>query len=120
MDYFIKMSASGTNASTDYYYAVPGFTYNGAANNASGSALTSGFIIPKAGTNAYMSNFTADVFSPFEAQTTLWSYLGQSVDHGYGVSGNASHLPATSYNGFSIVFASGTSTGECTVYGYQD
>ena len=119
-DYYIKMSACGTNSSSDYYYAVPGFTYAGAASNSFGNGVTTGFAIPKGGVNATMQTMSADVFFPFEAAVTHWNFLGNTVDHGIGLYGNAAHYIASSYNGFSLVFASGNSTGECVVYGYAD
>jgi hypothetical protein len=119
-DYYIKMSASGTNSSSDYYYADLGYYFTGSGNNANGNGVTTGFAIPKAGVNTTMQTMSADVFFPFEAAATQWNFSGISIDHGYGLQGTAGHNSATSYNGFSLVFASGTSTGECVVYGYQD
>ena len=119
-DYYIKMSASGTNSSSDYYYSSLGWLFSGSANNAQGNGVTTGFAIPKGGVNATMQTVSADVFFPFEAAATEWNWSGISIDHGYGAQGTAGHNSATSYNGFSLVFASGNSTGECVVYGYQD
>jgi hypothetical protein len=119
-DYYIKMSASGTNSSSDYYYSDLGYYFTGSGNNANGNGVTTGFAIPKAGVNATMQTMSADVFFPFEAAATQWNFSGITIDHGYGLQGTAGHNVATSYNGFSLVFASGNSTGECVVYGYSD
>jgi len=118
---FIKMRASGTDASTGYYYSFLESVYSGSApTNVGANNATTGFstILP---TVSYNNGGAFTFFSPFEATQTIMTQASLSVDSGgLATQGSGVHLTGSSFDGFSLVFASGTYTGELVVYGYSN
>jgi hypothetical protein len=60
-----------------------------------------------------------EIGRPFAAASTYLNF--SSVNSGgNSLVGNGQHLPATSYDGFALIWASNTYNGEVVVYGYSD
>ena len=95
--------------------------YSGAApTNTGANNVTTGWptVVP---TTGYTTGGAFTFYSPFEAATSLMTQHSMSVDAGgLATQGGGVLLDTTSYDGFSLVFASGTYTGELVVYGYSN
>jgi len=116
----MRMRASGTDSAVSYFYAVWQLPFaGGAGSNINGNNTTS---YPLAGpADLYNVGVAADILSPFEAtQTTIISGSFSPQVVAAAENGAGMHLGATSFDGFSLIFASGTYTGEVVVYGYED
>ena len=121
---FLKMRVGGVDSSASYfYYLVVGGYAAGSPAGSAGNSLTTGFPLVYPSTT-YPTGAAIDMFDPFVATQTVWFGHTESVDYlsgsGGTTQGGGTHLAATSYDGFSLVFASGTFTGEAVVYGYAD
>ena len=118
---YVKLRASGTDASAGYYYTFLDSVYSGAApTNTGANNVTTGWptVVP---TTGYTTGGAFTFYSPFEAATSLMTQHSMSVDAGgLATQGGGVLLDTTSYDGFSLVFASGTYTGELVVYGYSN
>lgn len=118
---YVKLRASGTDASAGYYYTFLDSVYSGAApTNTGANNVTTGFptVLPSTG---YTTGGAFTFFSPNEATQTLMTQSSMSVDAGgLATQGGGVLLNTTQYDGFSLVFASGTYTGELVVYGYSN
>jgi hypothetical protein len=115
------LRASGTDLSSSYYYAFATSLFSGATPAALGvNNGTDGFasVTP---TTGYTTAGSFTFYSPFEAANTVFSQQSLSIDSGgLNIIGSGVALNTTSYDGFSLVFASGNYTGEVVVYGYSD
>ena len=118
VDIFYKNRLSSTNASTSYYFGSTKALETGAAlaNNA-GSNVTTG--IKVISTNQYNGFLSIGVGTPFAAASTFINFSSANSD-GASLVGNGAHLPATSYDGFALIWASNTYNGEVVVYGYSN
>jgi hypothetical protein len=123
LDYIhLKLRASSTDSSTAYYgwlqrnfsssATQPTQTSN-TVNGTSGFEIAGGFKV---------LNAICDVMNPFTAIQTSFFGLSTHWDAGNTrtIAGTTQgmHDAATSYDGFSIVPASGTMTGTVNIYGY--
>lgn len=121
---YLKLRASGTDSSASYYYSLveSSYTGGGVANIAANNG-TAGVQILYADTT-YTSGAVLNIFNPFDTVNTNYFKQSDSISRGaanYSTSQGAGvHLTTTSYDGFSLVSASGTYTGEVVVYGYSD
>ena len=111
-----RMRASGTDTSTGYRNNL---LYNGPANSAGG-------LYQASATNFYIFNhrngidlsYSLDLFNPFLTKRTLaQSHFTDSLE--MYLSGNKLEN-TTSYDGFSMIPASGTITGTIRVFGYKN
>ena len=115
-----RLRTSGTDSSASYSYygfepnalAATIYTFN------SGSATKGAF--------GYQTSegglFTVDVANPFIARATSYTSAYSVTSAGYATIGGwsaGSHRVSTSYDGLSIIPASGTITGTIKVYGYK-
>jgi hypothetical protein len=118
VDIYYKNRVSSTNSSVDYSWGSTNAPSSGAAlaNNA-GSGVTTGFKVIS--TNQYNGFLAMEVGRPFAAASTYLNF--SSVNSGgSSLVGNGQHLPATSYDGFALIWASNTYNGEVVVYGYSN
>lgn len=121
---YLKFRASGTDSSASYFYSLveSSYTGGGVANIAANNG-TAGVQILYADTT-YTTGAVLNVFNPFDTVNTNYFKQSDSISRGaanYSTSqGTGVHLTTTSYDGFSLVSASGTYTGEVVVYGYSD
>jgi len=121
---YLKFRASGTDSSASYFYSLveSSYTGGGVANIAANNG-TAGVQILYAD-STYTTGAVLNVFNPFDTVNTNYFKQSDSVSRGaanYSTSQGAGvHLTTTSYDGFSLVSASGTYTGEVVVYGYSD
>lgn len=115
----IRMRASGTDASgaSTYGFSLLQSATSGAWLNldfsTTSNSLTCGY---KHAT--LRSSETLDLYAPFLAEQTAIIVAGQ-----YGVIpfvGGGSHNVSSSYDGFSIICATGDVTGSLRVYGYRN
>ena len=108
-----RMRASGTDSATGYN---SGGSYNGSA---SGNIIDTNAIGQYMDTIATSGNGNQQMifFMPFLAISTgfmMQSYRDTLTNVRFG-----RHTPATSYDGFSMITASGTMSGKVRVYGYK-
>jgi hypothetical protein len=121
----MRMRASGTDATTNYSYAIYYGTKAAAAGNAEFAsdntfAETTAFAIGNMdATNGGGSLY--DIENPQLARVTMISgwYNARGTGTLAGAMGGL-HNTATAYDGFSIYPASGTITGTLRVYGYRN
>jgi hypothetical protein len=121
-DFFkIRMRASGTDNTTASSYIAQ--LLKAEATTVSASRTTSSgwdniFLFDSSKTNGLQMTF----FRPFEADSTAFTTGANSScydgGHFYQASGN--HDQNTSYDGFSVIFASTTITGKMRIYGWQE
>jgi len=116
-DLTMRMRVGGVDTSTS--------TYNRQGIDANGATLTSfrttssSFTIGASSTNG-PSTSQVNFFMPFVVdQTTIQVYNFRSVSNGYIFFEAAQQTGATSFDGFSLISASGTITGTYSVYGYS-
>jgi hypothetical protein len=115
----LKLRASGTDSSTNYYWGLALTNHNGTS-------------IPQAGSNVStyrLMNVTANkrgfinlnIEDPFLASDTLFqgSLTGEFSAVIAGGAGGGLHTAATSYDGFTILSGGGTISGSVNVYGYN-
>lgn len=118
---YYRLTASGTEASTNYYQASVAFAMsNGALQNLGGTGATA-FMASRIYTSGAYFSCTGDLFNPFLASYTM--YNGQ----GYGTtSGDDQQLVTsglnfnnTSYDGLKILPTGASISGEISIYGYN-
>ena len=122
---YLKMRASNTDNSTNYYYAMNNLKTNNTANNYYATYGTSGFLIgeidgPSSANNWNFANII--LCNPQLTLLTNFTSTGTSLDTGGSVnghSGGGSHALAASYDAVSLIVSAGTITGDITVYGYN-
>ena len=117
----IRLRASGTDATTDYRWAAlfnhsAGPTASGAANN--GTTGWNDYLLGYDSSGNVTMNST--FFRPFASTPT--TMVSQTVSYplnayAYNYARSGVHTPSNSYDGFSIIPASGTITGNLRVYG---
>jgi hypothetical protein len=118
VDIFYKNRVGGVNSSVNYYWgstAAP--SGGGALANNAGNDVTTGFKVIS--TNQYNGFLTMEIGRPFAAASTYINFSSANSG-GSSLVGNGQHLPATSYDGFALIWASNTYNGEVVVYGYSD
>lgn len=115
-----RLRASGTDATTGYYWGLNTLTFAG-ANNSSALANTDSIRTIAAGLTL-ASGGTIDVIDPQKANATLVMTTGQfasttgEVRFGAGMLNNT-----TAYDGFSLIASSGNLTAlTVLVYGYRE
>jgi hypothetical protein len=117
----VKFRASGTDSSSDYYSW--GIEPNAGSDTifvARGANISNG-IVGYQGANGTKAGM--DVFAPFASTRTFFTTNYSSITAAplniVGFS-NGCHNVASSYDGISIIAASGTITGTIYVYGYAN
>jgi hypothetical protein len=123
---YLKMRASGTDNSTNYYYAMNNLKTNNTANNYYATNGTSGFLIGEIDgpSSANNWNFASIVLcNPQLTLLTNFTSTGTSLDTGGSVnghSGGGTHALAASYDAVSLIVSAGTITGSISIYGYRN
>jgi hypothetical protein len=120
----IKLRSGSTDSSTSYYYGYAGQYESSTVRTEYGSNVSGGWwagTMDFGNTGHYVTaNF--DLYRPFLAVPTTFTYTSTSMNYTGSVSGNAGggqHRVSTSYDGFNIVADTGTITGKVQVYGYN-
>jgi hypothetical protein len=120
---YMKMRASGTDNSTNYYSMLNGIRSDGTSFVATENAVTTGLILTTgdSGTdNIY--GFTGDLLKPFLAiNTKIAGISHSSTTTGVPASLNGAgvHFVATSYTGINLIATAGNMTGSIRIYGYN-
>lgn len=117
----IRLRASGTDATTDYRWSA---IYNHSANATPAGAANNG----TTGWNDYLLGYDSSgnvtmnstFFRPFASTPT--TMVSQTISYplnayAYNYARSGVHTPSNSYDGFSIIPASGTITGNLRVFG---
>lgn len=116
----MRLRASGTdNSSSNYRWHYFYGNYTGAAtvNGLNSAGLTTSFAV------GYLNNpgggaFALDIMGPQATQYT--SFYGRTQNLGTDAGGSTGDMSVTtSYDGFTLLAASGTMTGTVTVFGYK-
>jgi hypothetical protein len=116
----IKMRASGTDASTSYYWV----NYDMYSSNAAISSTAVGQNVTSMLVAGDDTQAMVEIFNPQLAQATGFAVQGIKLEpttpRAESTVGNAKgvHNAATAYDGFSLVPATGNITGTYTLYGY--
>jgi hypothetical protein len=116
----IKMRASGTDASTSYYWV----NYDMYSSNAAISSTAVGQNVTSMLVAGDDTQAMVEIFNPQLAQATGFAVQGVKLEpttpRAESTVGNAkgAHNAATAYDGFSLVPATGNITGTYTLYGY--
>ena len=120
---YIKLRASGSDASTNYSFALTGLTGVNGANNFTGQGGTAGIpIIETDGAGSTNSwNFSRIVFNnPFLTKFTqlLVQSASLSPTSTYeSFTGGGTHTTASSYDSINIIATAGNITGVAYLYG---
>jgi hypothetical protein len=121
---YIKLRASGTDASTNYVWGYPSITIGGSVSSFNGSAQTTGFIVTTmdAGTSGYSHSSEITFNNPFAAGFTSGqiNFAARNTSGVFiGAAGAMVHETATSYDGINIIASAGNITGQCVVLGVR-
>jgi len=114
-----RFRASGTPATTGYYYGGFYSSVNG-LNNYAGSGVSDLNGVYWGSSSSIVSSDYVEVFNPASVtytgfKSTLWDYGG--TPYAYNLQGHRE--PAVSYDGIQMTPASGTVTGTIAVYGMR-
>ncbi len=115
-----RLRVSGTdNSSNNYKFHLRYFNYGGSGGDSTSSAYSS-FPIGSVDSGSTGTGLRAsfDVIAPFQSVNTSYGTL--HTQYNYGFYGTGITTVTTSYDGCSLVPASGTITGTISVYGYKD
>jgi hypothetical protein len=115
----LRLRASGTDATgADYYWGLAITNTAASSIPAGGSAATS---FRLCNTVAAARGFvTLQISNPFLTKVTMFNstFVGEFSGNIAGGAGGGMHIPATSYDGFSLL-ASNNHSGTVTIYGYN-
>jgi len=116
----LRMRASGTDetgANYSYRFALGAGTFSTNVVGGGFTGQTSGRIsvVDTVDNNVIFAN----IFDPFLAKRTLWISKGNE-DANNIREYNIDHTLANSYDGFTLLVASGTITGNLRIYGYRN
>ena len=120
-EWYLRLRASGTDATTAYYSAFGFSSFN--ADSISGQGTTNGTDKISIGYSNSTLGATAstNVKAPAIARRTLFEYLSNNpASTGNSRFGGGVHTTATAYDGFTLYPASGTITGTVRVYGLRN
>jgi hypothetical protein len=119
----MKMRASGTDNSTNYYTMLNGIRSDGSAFAEANNAVTTGLFLTSgdAGTdNIY--GYTGDLLKPFLAINTKIvgiSHSSTTLGTPASISGAGLHFVAASYTSINLIASAGNMTGSVSIYGYK-
>ena len=120
---FMKMRAAGTNASSNYEFALLGFGANASTSNADGTGSTSGMYIMSKNAGVARNAVTRlELFSPALAQATraTLQISGNETNAIYfGWSGMGTHKDETAYDGADFISNTGNITGSITIFAFR-
>ena len=119
---YIKLRASGTDSSANYYWTLNGFTAGGTAQQNGLGPVTTGMYLmdTDTGSSAKPTISRVELYTPFVAQPTSLIYQTATSTNGgipVGISGMGLHTPSTSYDSATLVPTAGNISGSMTVYG---
>ena len=112
----MRLRVSGSNATTNYN--ISQIRTTGASSSGASQETAIGAIPASFGATSGIKQGEMTVFNPFTATKTGIDYHHYSENASSGVCG-ALHTDSTSYTGCSFYPATGTITGEITVYGFN-
>jgi len=115
-----RFRVSGVDSSTGYYAVALDSTYSAGTYSSRTANNGTAVVMPIAQIQTTArSGGTIFIQQPFSAVTTSYQFLGADHETSRGVqNGSGFHNVATSYDGFSLILATGTfSNGTIKVYG---
>lgn len=115
-----RFRVGGVDSSTGYYAVALDSTYSSGTYSSRTANNGTAVVMPIAQIQSTArSGGTIFIQQPFSAVTTSYQFLGADNDSGRGIdNGSGFHNVATSYDGFSLILATGTfSNGTVKVYG---
>jgi hypothetical protein len=120
----IKMRATSTDDSTNYFYAATGYATNNTNTTVVQSSGTAGFdICSNAAKGDNTNNFVVfELGSPFEATRTMMNLQSSTWINGDLLQLNniaGMHSTASSFNSYNIIPSAGNITGTMATYGYN-
>jgi hypothetical protein len=112
-----RLRASGSDATTNYAWALDEIYLSGGPASVLSSSSTS-FLIQgtPAGAHSFVG-FNYTIYKPFSAAATFMNGMGTRDQNLLTLRGGFQHSTASSYDGFTIFPGSGTITGQINVYG---
>jgi hypothetical protein len=120
----MRLRASGTD-NTSTYFTANNYYYGGSTTDTSyenGNGFLAGYAMNN--TNEGGSLALIDMMDPFIATETVMTGIGQTffsnLGHSYAQRMSGTSFNQTSYDGFTLIPASGTITGKVRVYGYAN
>ena len=120
---YVKMRASGTDSSVNYYWGIYGIGTSGGgiAINAGSNVATGGFVMDTdTGSSAKPTFVEMTILNPKVAEPTsvLWQNVS-STNAGVpiGYNGYFLHTPSTAYDSLNFIPTAGNISGSITVYG---
>jgi hypothetical protein len=123
---YVKLRASGTDSSVNYYWGLYGVVAGSSTaivNNASN--VSNGFLVMEDDTGSSAKPTFAEMtfLNPKVAEPT--SMIGQNISSTnagtpVGINIWGLHTPSTSYDGLTFVPTAGNISGTISVYGYKD
>lgn len=120
---FNFLSGTNTGQTSNYAYAMNGYTYAGSATSQTNASQI--FAVIGSVGNSNDSSFILDIQRPYQTDATTFTCISASVDGGYSTAGRHSPSPAVSCTGiqfstFNLGGGSTTLTGSYAVYGYKN
>jgi hypothetical protein len=117
----LRLRASGSDATTNYFYAITGFTSSNASDSTGAGSQTAFYFATSAAKadgapNAayiYVHDPLTAARTMFNGQSSVW----QTGDRITGSNFSGMHSTATAYDSFSLTPTFGTMTGSISVYG---
>jgi hypothetical protein len=117
----LRLRASGSDATTNYFYAITGFTSSNASDSTGAGSQTAFYFATSAAKadgapNAayiYVHDPLTAARTMFNGQSSVW----QTGDRVTGSNFSGMHSTATAYDSFSLTPTFGTMTGSISVYG---
>ena len=121
---YMKMRASGTDSSANYYWSTYGATSGASVITLGGSNLTTGFVVldVDAGSSAKPTFSQITLFNPKKAEPTsavLQTSASNTVGTPIGFNLGALHTPSTAYDSATLIASAGNITGSIIVYGWN-
>ncbi len=112
-----RLRASGTDATTNYAYALDEIYLSAGPTSVLSSSTTS-FLIQgtPAGAHAFVG-FNYTIYKPFSADATFMNGMSTRDASLLTLRGGLQHSTASSYDGFTLYPSTGTITGQLNVYG---
>jgi len=120
----LKMRASGSDSSANYYYSYRGLTSGNGVFDAAASNTTAGFLLKEmdAGSSAKPTFTRIELYNPKIAQpTSIIIQSSFSLTNGTPAawSGGGVHTPSTAYDSASFIANAGNISGSITVFGVK-
>ncbi len=118
----LRVGGADNSTASSYKSATTYMLDNGTSGNNNTTGTTSWFVGTTKSTDAEWSRGELHFFKPFLTEKTNIAQIAIGVSGGgnlFSEYANHGHNAATSFDGFTIFFSSGTVTGSVSVYGYN-